>query len=92
MLRRPYGFLRQGIMVPWNQKRRWVCCRLALEDLTQAFPEVRARIWIIEQVARAQDRVDGVSTRNVENRAHDLQSRPGQLALRFLVEGRKAAA
>ena len=64
----------------------------ALELLENSLPPLRVRRRLIEEVARAEDGVDGAAVGQVQNAAHDLEARPGQAQLLVGPERGEAAA
>ena len=64
----------------------------ALKLLEDAFPPLRVRRRLVEEVARAEDGVDGAAVGQVQNAAHDLEARPGQAQLLVRPERGKAPA
>ena len=64
----------------------------ALELLEDAFPPLRVRRRLIEEVARAEDGVDGAAVGQVQDAAHDLEARTTQAQLLDRPERGEAAA
>ena len=76
-------------MIARHEKNRDVRAGMIAERLRQSFPEVLARGRVVEQVSRAQHRIDAVSAADVEDPRDHLHPRARQLLLRLLGKGRK---
>ena len=64
----------------------------SLKLLEDTFPPLRVWRRLIEEIARAEDGVDGAAVGQVQNAAHDLETRPGQAQLLIRPERGEAAA
>jgi hypothetical protein len=73
---RPYRFRGQGVMIAGNEKDGRVRAGVRLERPCQPLPEIWAGIRIVEDITNAEDRIDGVAPRDVQNSTNYIHAGP----------------
>ncbi len=80
----PHRFRSQGVMVAGDKEHGSMRRGLIPQHLDEPLPKVRTRCRIVKQIARAQNSVDAVPSRHIEDPRDHLHPRPRQLLLRLL--------